>query len=170
MSNRPKYVTFTMTGRDRQFIIFDQWNAHDATLRHIDHCLESGIEVKAISAGFVEFNEDKATGKLTVDTFGESYTLGIGSKEGDSELLQATIENGMECTFFGNERKVSFLASSLSFEDLECFFEYNKFYFQGTINLSGRGQELSIKSMQAFDENPLDQRETKFLNCLKHSY
>jgi hypothetical protein len=170
MSNRPKYIAFSISGFEKpQFIIFDQWQAHDESLRHIDHMFPGRVEVKAISAGFVRFSGDQDTGKMNVEAFGESYTLGIGSKSGDSQFLKEHILNGLSCTFFRGRGRIAFLASSLSFKQLEDRFEFHDLYFQGRLHLTGEGQDLRIANLDAEFEAEIADREQKFLNCLIHS-
>lgn len=167
MSNRPKYVKFSVSGIDEpQYILFDQWQDHDIAFRNVIHSFPGSVKVEAISAGFVTLNQDADTGLMALEAHGKSYTLDLGSENGDGTLLTRYIEEGLQCALFGNENWPSFLSSSLPLVQFIDTFFNEDILFLGKIRLSGVKQSITTEILEAEIDMSITNIDEKFWRCL----
>jgi hypothetical protein len=80
-----KYIIWDLHGMADKIIVFDE------SISHLSMADSFGRKELIVSAGFVRFRPSK-NGGVVARCSGESETLGIGSREEDSELVTRNFE------------------------------------------------------------------------------
>lgn len=79
-----KYIVF-----NKEFAVIFDGNMTHAAFRYSDRSSEPWVTMHPTSAGFVEIYCDN--GEINVACYGESMTLKLSSREGDSELVRQAL-------------------------------------------------------------------------------